>query len=99
KQTREAANRKLNRRNQSGGGQSTQDQKQRAAQAAQRQNKITKDVEALARRARSGDSSVNNSKQQLSERKDELANEVGNLERDIDQTARGLSQEQQDAPN
>src|SRR5215470_7827103 len=95
----EDAKRQLNRLNQSRGGQSIQDLKQRAAQAAQRQNEITKDVEDLARRARSGDSSNNNSKQQLAERKDELANEVGNLERDIDQAARGLSQEQQGAAN
>src|SRR5215468_1057611 len=95
----EDAQRQLNRLSQSRGGQSIQDLKQRAAQAAQRQNEITKDVEDLARRARSGDSSVNNSKQQLSERKGELSNEVGNLERDIDQAARGLSQEQQAAAN
>src|SRR6266542_971927 len=95
----EEAQRQLNRLKQSRGGQSIQDLKQRAAQAAQRQNEITKDVEDLARRARSGDSSVNNSKQQLSERKDQLANDVGNLERDIDQAARGLSQEQQAAAN
>jgi len=95
----EDAKRQLNRLNQSRGGQSIQDLKQRAAQAAERQNEITKDVEDLARRARSGDSSVNNSKQQLSERKDQLANDVGNLERDIDQAARGLSQEQQGAAN
>jgi uncharacterized protein DUF4175 len=93
------AQRQLNRLKQSQGGQSIQDLKQRAAQAAQRQSEITKDVEDLARRARSGDSSVNNSKQQLAERKNELANEVGNLERDIDQTARGLNQEQQGAAN
>src|SRR5499426_3417796 len=95
----EDAQRQLNRLKQSRGGQSIQDLKQRAAQAAQRQSEITKDVEDLARRARSGDSSVNNSKQQLSERKGELANEVGNLERDIDQAARGLNQEQQGAAN
>ena len=95
----EDAQRQLNRLKQSRGGQSIQDLKQRAAQAAQRQGEITKDVEDLARRARSGDSSVNNSKQQLGERKDELANEVGNLEKDIDQTARGLNQEQQGAAN
>src|SRR5262249_60010755 len=84
---------------QAGGGQGIQNLKQRGAQGAKRQNEITKDVEALARRARSGDSSANNSKQQLSERKDQLANDVGNLERDIDQAARGLSQEQQAAAN
>ncbi|HEX2492057.1 MAG TPA: DUF4175 family protein, partial [Blastocatellia bacterium] len=95
----EDAQRQLNRLKQSRGGQSIQDLKQRAAQAAQRQGEITKDVEDLARRSRSGDPSVNNSKQQLGERKDELANEVGNLERDIDQAARGLNQEQQGAAN
>src|SRR5215475_6292327 len=95
----EDAQRQLNRLKQSQGGQSIQDLKQRAAQAAQRQNEITKDVDDLARRARSGDSSVNNSKQQLAERKDQLANEVGNLERDIDQAARGMGQEQQSAAN
>ncbi|MBO0857079.1 MAG: DUF4175 family protein, partial [Chloracidobacterium sp.] len=95
----EDAQRQLNRLKQSQGGQSIQDLKKRAAQAAERQNEITKDVDDLARRARSGDPSANNSKQQLAERKNELANEVGNLERDIDQAARGMGQEQQSAAN
>ncbi|HEV2669077.1 MAG TPA: DUF4175 family protein, partial [Blastocatellia bacterium] len=58
----EEAQRQLDRLKRSQGGQSIQDLKQRAAQASQRQNEITKDVEDLARRARSGDPSVNNSK-------------------------------------
>ncbi|MGH9769964.1 MAG: DUF4175 family protein, partial [Blastocatellia bacterium] len=95
----EDARRRLDQMKQSQGGKSIQDLKQRAATAAQRQNEIAKDVEDLSRRARSGDPSANDSKRQLGERKDALANEVGNLERDIDQTARGLNQEQQGAAN
>ncbi len=95
----EDAQRRLNQLKQSQGGKSIQDLKQRASNAAQRQNEIAKDMEDLSRRARSGDPSVNESKRQLSERKDSLANEVGSLERDIDQTARGLNQEQQGAAN
>src|SRR5262249_41081374 len=95
----EEAQRRLNQMRQSQGGKSLQDLKQRAAQAAQRQSEITKDVEDLSRRARSGDPSVNQSKRQLADRKDALANDVGSLEKDIDQTARALSQEQQGAAN
>ena len=95
----EDARRRLDQMRKSQGGASLQDLKQRAAQAAQRQNEITKDVDDLSRRARSGDPSVNESKRQVAERKDALANEVGSLEKDIDQAARGLNQEQQGAAN
>src|SRR5262245_47060022 len=95
----EDARRRLNQMQQSQGGKSLQDLKQRAAQAAQRQNEIAKDVEDLSRRARPGDSSANESKRQLAERKDALANDVSGLEKDIDQTARGMGQEQQGAAN
>jgi hypothetical protein len=95
----EDAQRRLNQLRQSQGGKSIQDLKQRAESAASRQNEIAKDVEDLSRRARAGDQSVNESKRQLSERKDALANEVGNLEKDIDQAARNLGQEQQGAAN
>ncbi|MCI0392888.1 MAG: hypothetical protein MOB07_29505 [Acidobacteria bacterium] len=93
----EDARRRLDQMRKSQGGASLQDLKQRAAQAAQRQNEITKDVDDLSRRSRSGDPSVNESKRQVAERKDALANEVGNLEKDIDQAARGMNQEQQGA--
>ena len=95
----EDARRRLDQMRRSQGGASLQDLKQRAAQAAQRQNEITKDVDDLSRRARSGDSSVNESKRQVAERKDALANDVNSLEKDIDQAARGLNQEQQSAAN
>jgi hypothetical protein len=95
----EDAQRRLNQLKQSQGGQSVQELRQRAANAAARQQEIAKDVEDLARRNRAGDQSANQTKQQLSERKDALANEVSSLEKDIDQTARGLGQEQQASAN
>jgi uncharacterized protein DUF4175 len=93
------AQRRLSQLQQSQGGQSIQNLRQRAANAAAQQQEIAKQVEELARRNRAGDQSAGQEKQQLSERKDALANEVGNLEKDLDQTARGLGQEQQAAAN
>src|SRR5215475_3411694 len=52
------AQRQMNQLRQSRGGQSIQDLKQRAANAAQRQNEIAKDTESLSRRARTGDPSL-----------------------------------------
>jgi len=104
-QQMEEAQRKLSQLQRQQGGQSIQDLKQRAANAAARQQEISKETEDLARQARGiqqgGQSpqSLNESKQQLAEKKENLANEVGGLERDIDQAARSLGQEQQNAAN
>lgn len=95
----EDTRRRLNQLQQSQGGKSIEDLRQRAANAAARQQEISKDVEDLANRARSGDQSANGAKHNLADRKEALANEVSNLEKDIDQTARGLGQEQQSAAN
>ncbi|HKX27979.1 MAG TPA: DUF4175 family protein [Blastocatellia bacterium] len=95
----EDAQRRLNQLQQTQGGKSIQELRQRASDAAARQEEIAKDVEDLANRARSNDPSVNGAKRNLGERKEELANEVNNLEKDLDQTARGLGQEQQSAGN
>ncbi len=93
----EEARRRLQQSQQGRGSQSVQDLRRRAAEAASRQQQIAKEVEELARRARAQDQPTPATKERLNERKEALANEVTNLERDIDQTARGLTQEQQQA--
>ncbi|MDQ3013679.1 MAG: hypothetical protein M3X11_23610, partial [Acidobacteriota bacterium] len=100
-QQMEDAQRKLSQLQKQQGGQSVQDLKKRAADAASRQQEIAKETDNLAQQARSGQSpqSINDTKQRLAEKKDNLANEVGGLERDIDQTARAMGQEQQSAAN
>ena len=87
-----------------GGGGSQQGREQeigelrrRAAEAATRQREIARDVENLARRGGRGgqDEASRASRERLAERKDALADSVGNLEQDIEQSARALGGGQQ----
>ncbi|HZS07187.1 MAG TPA: DUF4175 family protein [Blastocatellia bacterium] len=95
----EEARRRMDQLQRSRGGQSAQDLKQRAADAAARQQQIQKDVEELARKQQQNgnqnDQATQEAKRRLGERKEALANDVGNLEKDIDQAARGAGQDQQ----
>ncbi len=88
------ARKRLDQGQQSRNGQSVEQLRQRAANAASKQQEISKDVEDLAQSSKSGNPRASETKQRLSERKENLANEIGNLEKDIDQTARGMGQQQ-----
>ena len=76
----------------SGREQQISDLRQRAAQAASRQREIAKDIENLARRGgQSGqDENSRRAREQLSERKDTLADSVNSLQQDIEQSARSM---------
>ncbi len=95
----EEARRRLDQSQRNRGGQSAQNLRQRAADAAAKQQQIQKDVEDLARKQQAGgnpnDQATQEMKRRLTERKEALANDVSSLEKDLDQSARGLGQEQQ----
>ncbi|HEX5835024.1 MAG TPA: DUF4175 family protein, partial [Pyrinomonadaceae bacterium] len=76
----------------SGRQQQIADLRQRAAQAASRQREIAKDMESLARRGgqRAQDENSRKTREQLAERKDALADSVGGLQQDIEQSARAM---------
>lgn len=76
----------------SGRQQQISDLRQRAAQAASRQREIAKDMENLARRGGQNGQDENSKKtrEQLSERKDTLADTVNSLQQDIEQSARAM---------
>jgi hypothetical protein len=81
-----------------GGGQQGRKQEigelsQRASEAASRQREIARDVENLARRGgqNSQESASRGARERLAERKDALADSVNNLEKDIEQSARSMS--------
>src|SRR5262249_41601233 len=86
--------RRLDQGKQTRNGQSVEQLRQRAANAASKQQEISKDVEDLAQGSKSGNPRPAETKQRLSEKKENLANEIGNLEKDINQAARGMGQQQ-----
>lgn len=92
----EQARRRLQQSQQASGNQSLGELRQQAADAAARQREITKDVESLSRRNGAGDT-ASEAKRRLAERKDALADSVGNLEREIEQAAGKLGGNQQKA--
>jgi hypothetical protein len=92
-QRMEQAKRMMNSSQQAGGQQSVQQLKQRAEEAMRKQNDISKSVDELAKNGQSGTSA--DKKQQLAERKQALAEQMSGLEKDIDQTARGLGSDKQ----
>ena len=94
-QRMEQARRMLNSSQQAGGQQNVQQLRQRAEEAMRRQNDISKGVDELAKNGQAGTSG--DKKQQLSERKQALAEQISGLEKDIDQAARGLGSDKQQA--
>ena len=82
---------------QNGGSQSISDLRQRAAQAAARQRAIANDVENMARRGAQNGQGANGQKlkDQISERKDALADTVSGLQQDLEQSAQGMGSGQQ----
>src|SRR5262249_36757670 len=79
----------------SGRQQQVSDLRQRAAQAAARQREIAKDVENLARRGGGQDANSKQTREQLAERKDALADSVSGLQQDLEQAARSQGSGQQ----
>ena len=85
----EDAKRRLDQMQQSMRGQSVGELRQRAAEAASRQQEISRQMEQASRSARGGDSTAAGAsagasagaRQELAEKKESLASEVGNLER------------------
>src|SRR5258705_1514583 len=77
---------------QPGREQQISDLRQRAAQAAARQREIAKDMENLARRGgqNTQDANSKQTREQLAERKDTLADSVNSLQQDIEQSARTM---------
>lgn len=77
----------------SGRQQQISDLRQRAAQAASRQREIAKDMENLNRRGgqNAQDESSRRAREQLSERKDTLAESVNSLQQDLEQTSRAMN--------
>jgi hypothetical protein len=94
-QRMEQARRMLNSAQQAGGQQNVQQLRQRAEEAMRRQNDISKSVDELAKNGQAGANS--DKKQQLSERKQTLAEQMSGLEKDIDQAARGLGSDKEQA--
>jgi hypothetical protein len=94
-QRMEQARRMLNSSQQAGGQQNVQQLKQRAEEAMRKQNDIAKSVDEMAKNGQAGASA--DKKQQLAERKQTLAEQISGLEKDIDQTARSLGSEKQQA--
>jgi Domain of unknown function (DUF4175) len=93
----EQARQSLESAQRAGNQQSLQKLRQQAEEALKQQQEIGRGVEDLAReKARSGTAS-DAGKQQVNERKDALADKLQGLERDIDQTARGMGQDRQQA--
>jgi hypothetical protein len=74
--------------------QQLKDLRQRAQEALRRQDEITRAVDELSRVTNSGSDGYSK-RQQLAQRKQALADQIAGLEKDIDQTARGLSQQKQ----
>ena len=95
-QRMEQARQMLESAQRAGGQQNAQQLRQRAEEALKRQEEISRSVDDLARNGQSGAAS-DDKKQQIGERKQALADQVAGLERDIDQAARGMGQDRQQA--
>lgn len=68
--------------------------REQAAELRRKQQEIVREVDRLARRSRTGaDSGSNDERQVLQERKDLLAQQVGRLGQDVEQTARAAARE------
>jgi hypothetical protein len=96
----EQAQRNLQSSQRAGGQQSVQRLRQQAEEALKKQNEIARDVDQMARSGQNGQggqAASQERKEQLQERKDALAEQVSGLERDIDQAARGMGGERQQA--
>jgi len=76
------------------GQQGVQKLRQQTEEALKRQEEISRSVDELAR---SGQAGNEQKKEQIGERKQALADQVAGLERDIDQAARGMGQDRQQA--
>ena len=76
----------------SGRQQQIGDLRQRAAQIASRQREIAKDMENFSRRGGQNgqDENSRRAREQLSERKDTLADSVNNLQQDLEQSSRAM---------
>ena len=90
----EQARRMLESAKRAGGQQGVQQLRQQTEEALKRQEEISRSVDELAR---NGQGTSEDKKQQLGERKQALADKVAGLERDIDQAARGMGQDRQQA--
>jgi hypothetical protein len=90
----EQARRMLESAQRAGGQQGVQQLRQQTEEALKRQEEISRSVDELAR---NGQGASEEKKQQLGERKQALADKVAGLERDIDQAARGMGQDRQQA--
>ncbi|HJZ69332.1 MAG TPA: DUF4175 family protein [Blastocatellia bacterium] len=95
-QRMEQARRLLESAQHAGGQQGVQGLRQRAEDALKRQEEISRSVDDLARKSQSGGASEDK-KQQIADRKQALADQVAGLERDLDQAARGMGQDRQQA--
>ena len=93
-QRMEQARQMLESAQRAGGQQNVQKLRQQAEEALKRQEEISRSVDDLAH---SGQDASEEKKQQLGERKQALADQVAGLERDIDQAARGMGQDRQQA--
>jgi hypothetical protein len=94
-QRMEQAKRMMNSSQQAGGQQSVQQLRQRAEEAMRKQNDISKSVDEMAKNGQA--SATADKKQQLAERKETLAEQMSGLEKDIDQAARGMGADKQQA--
>src|SRR6185436_19246581 len=92
----EQAKRTLESAQRAGGQQNVQQLRQRAEEALKRQEEISRSVDELAKSGQQGGAG-DDKKQQIAERKQALADQVSGLERDLDQAARGMGQDRQQA--
>src|SRR5207247_1913395 len=92
----EQARKTLESAQRAGGEQNVQKLRQQAEEAWKRQEEISRTLDDLARNGQAGGAGEEK-KQQISERKQALADQVAGLERDIDQAARGMGQDRQQA--
>ena len=90
------ARRMLDQAGRSGSQQSLQKLRQQAEDALKKQDDISRKVDEIARESKDGPPNMEAARQ-LGERKDALAEQLSGLEKDIDQTARGLGQDKQGA--
>jgi hypothetical protein len=94
----EQARRMVESSGRAGAQQSVQQLRQQAEDALKRQDQIARGVEELARAGQNGQAAGSEEKkEQLGERKQALADQIAGLERDIDQTARAMSGDRQQA--
>ena len=94
----EEARRRLDQQSQQpSSGQSVQDLRQRAADASAKEQGISKALDDLAKRGKSDDQATKDAKDRLEDRKNTLANEVDNLQKDLNQAAGAMGSQQQQA--